>query len=239
MSVKYAVPFHNGSSHAFQGFHVIVIVPAFTIRFHVRSLEENIHLPFDDTAGNGQACHFPNRLVYVNIRCLWVLICVISSDIRRTGHGHIPIVHIYAPVTAPGDAAAGHCEGPHIIMYADSFSGDRAAGHYEGRTRPDKDTAVAAAPGKCAALQLQCHTVLQKYGSPKSIRSPMFLPRPRSAGDDTAGRQTRIGSMRILGTAVRYGQGHRVRAFLHPEHAAAAGHLEHMAVQVEGHISRY
>ena len=235
MSVKYAVPFHNGFSHAFQGFHVIVIVPAFTIRFHVRSLEENIHLPFDDTAGNGQACHFPNRLVYVNIRRLWVLICVISSDIRRTGHGHIPIVHIYAPVTAPGDAAAVHCEGPHIIMYADSFSGDRAAVHYEGRTRPDKDTAVAVS-GKRAALQLQRCTILQEYGSPNRVNTP---PRVRSlsAGDDTAGRQTRIGSMRILGTAVRDGQGHRVRAFLHPEHTAITGHLEHMAVQVEGQRS--
>ena len=48
--------------------------------------------------------------------------------------------------------------------------------------------------------------------------------------------------MRILGTAVRDGQGHSVRTVLfHIEHTAAAavGHLEHMAVQVEGHISRY
>ena len=43
--------------------------------------------------------------------------------------------------------------------------------------------------------------------------------------------------MRILGTAVRDGQGHSVRAFLHPEHTAVTGHLEHMAVQVDGHRS--
>lgn len=42
--------------------------------------------------------------------------------------------------------------------------------------------------------------------------------------------------MRILGTAVRDGQG---RTVTHLEHTDVAGHLEHMAIQVEGHISRY
>ena len=174
---------------------------------------------------------FMNRLAYVNI----LSGSRVPTDIRRTGHGHTPIEHIYAPVTAPCDAAAGHCEGPHIITYADSFSGDRAAGHLEDCffTR-NKDTAAAAAVfGDRTALQLQGCIILQEYGSPNIVNSRHV--RSLSAGDDTAGRQTLIGScMRILGTAVRDGQGRRVRAFLHPEHTAVTGHLEHMAVQVEG-----
>ena len=48
----------------------------------------------------------------VDIKCCDLSGIRIFTDIRRAGHGHIPIVHIYAPVTAPCDAAAGHFEGP-------------------------------------------------------------------------------------------------------------------------------
>ena len=116
---------------------------------------------------------FMNRLAYVNI----LSGSRVPTDIRRTGHGHTPIEHIYAPVTAPCDAAADHCEGPHIIMYADSFSGDRAAGHFKDRPI-DKDTAATAVSGKRAALQLQRCTILQEYGSPNRANTPPPRPFP-------------------------------------------------------------
>ena len=190
------------------------------------------HISLNGTAGNGQSGTCLERFLYENV--LLGISRVIPSDIRRFRHLHPPGGHIYALFIASRNTAAGHCEGPHIITYADSFSGDRAAGHYEGRTI-DKDTAATAVSGDRTALQLQRCIILQEYSSPNIVNSRQV--RSLSAGDDTAGRQILIGScMRILGTAVRDGQG---RTATHLEHAAGTGHPQCTAVQVEGHISRY